>query len=173
MNSMKRQKDRTLKDQLPRLVGAWYATGEEQRNSFRRNEEAEQKWKQHPVVDVSGGESKVQCCREQYCIGTWMLGPWIKVNWRWSNRRWQDWTLTFYESVNWNGQEWANLIQMTIISTTVGKTPVEEMEWPSESTKESEMQYLGASSEMTEWSQFISKANHSISVHNPRLCPNH
>ena len=59
MNSMKREKNTTLKDELPRLVGAQYATEEEQRNSFSRNEEAEPKWKQHPVVDVSGGESKV------------------------------------------------------------------------------------------------------------------
>ena len=59
MNSMKRQKDMKLKDELPRLVGAQYATGEEQRNSSRRNEEAEPKQKQLPVVDVSGGESKV------------------------------------------------------------------------------------------------------------------
>ena len=70
MNSMKRQKDVTLKDELPRSVGAPYATGEEQRNNSRRNEEAEPKWKQCPVVDVSGDESEVQCCKEQYCIGT-------------------------------------------------------------------------------------------------------
>ena len=71
MNSMKRQKDMTLKDELPRLVGAQYVTGEEQRNSSRRNEGAEPKQKQHPVVDVSGSESKVQCYKEQYCIGIW------------------------------------------------------------------------------------------------------
>ena len=71
MNSMKRQKDRILKEELPRLVGAPYATGQEQRNSSRRNEDAEAKWKQCPVVDVSFGESKVQCCKVQYCIGTW------------------------------------------------------------------------------------------------------
>ena len=71
MNSMKRQKDRTLKDELPRSVGAQYATGGEWRNSSRRNEEVEPKWKQGPVVDVSGGESEVWCCKEQYCIGTW------------------------------------------------------------------------------------------------------
>ena len=59
MNCMKRQKDMTLKDELPRLVGAQYVTGEEQRNSSRRNEEAEPMWKQHSVVDVSGDESKV------------------------------------------------------------------------------------------------------------------
>ena len=67
MNSVKRQKDMTLKDELTRSVGAQYATGEEQRNRSKRNEEAEPKEKL-PVVDMSGGESKVQCCNEQYCI---------------------------------------------------------------------------------------------------------
>ena len=71
MNSMKRQNDRILKDKLPRSVGAQYATGDEQRNSSRSNEEAEPKRKKCQVVDVSGGESKVQFCKEQYCIGTW------------------------------------------------------------------------------------------------------
>ena len=64
MNSMKRQKDTTLEDEPPRLVGVQYATGKEQRNSSRRNEEAEPKQKPHPVVDVSGGESKIRCYKE-------------------------------------------------------------------------------------------------------------
>ena len=59
MNSMKRQKDMVLKDELPRLVGAQYATGEEWRNNSRKNEEMEPKQKQCPVVDVTGDESKV------------------------------------------------------------------------------------------------------------------
>ena len=71
MNSMKRQKDRTLKDTLPRLVGAQYATGDQWRNNSRKNEGMEPKQKQYPVVDVTGDRSKVQCCKEQYCIGTW------------------------------------------------------------------------------------------------------
>ena len=54
MNSMKRQKDRTLKDEFPRLVGAQYATGEEWRNNSRKNEEREPKQKQHPAVNVTG-----------------------------------------------------------------------------------------------------------------------
>ena len=70
MNNMKRQKDRTLKDELPKLVGAQYATGEEWRNSSRKNEEAEPKQKQYPVVDVIGNGNKLQCYK-QYCIGTW------------------------------------------------------------------------------------------------------
>ena len=71
MNGMKRQKDRTLKDELPRSVGAQYATREEWRNNSRKSEETEPKQKQHPAVDVTGDGSKVRCYKEQYCIGTW------------------------------------------------------------------------------------------------------
>ena len=70
MNCMKRQKDRTLKDELPRSVGTRYATGDQWRNNSRKNEEMESKQKQPPVVDVTGDGSKVRCCKEQYCIGT-------------------------------------------------------------------------------------------------------
>ena len=61
----------TLKDELPRSERAQYATGEEWRNSSRKNEEMEPKQKQYPVVDATGDGSRVQCCKEQYCIGTW------------------------------------------------------------------------------------------------------
>ena len=71
MNSMKRQKDRTLKDELPSSVGAQYASREEWRNNSRKNEETEPKQKQHPAVDVTGDGSKVRYCKEQYCTGTW------------------------------------------------------------------------------------------------------
>ena len=70
MNSMQRQKGRTLKDELPKSVGAQYATGDQWRNNFRKNEEMEPKQKQYPTVDVTGDRSKVRCCKEQYCIGT-------------------------------------------------------------------------------------------------------
>ena len=73
MNSVKRQKDRTLKDKLPRSVGARYATGDQWRNDSRKNEEMEPKQKQQPVVDVTGDGSKVRCWKEQYCIGTWKV----------------------------------------------------------------------------------------------------
>ena len=69
MNDMKRQKE--LKDELPRSIGAQYATGEEWRSNFRKNEEMKPKPKQHPVVDVTGDASKGQCCKEQYCIRIW------------------------------------------------------------------------------------------------------
>ena len=71
MNSIKRQKDRTLKDELLRLVGVQYATGDQWRNNSRKNEEMEPDKKQHTVVDVTGDRSKVWWCKEQYCIGTW------------------------------------------------------------------------------------------------------
>ena len=71
MNSMKRQKDMTPKDELPRSAGVQIATGDGWRNTSRWNEEAEPKWKQHPVVNVTGDKSKAQCYKEQYCIGTW------------------------------------------------------------------------------------------------------
>ena len=61
----------TLKDERPRLIGVQYSTGSEWRNNSRKNEESELKWKQHPVVDVTGDGSKVRYCKEQYCIGTW------------------------------------------------------------------------------------------------------
>ena len=71
MNSMKRQKDRTLKEEPPRSVGAQYATGDQWRNNSRKSEGMEPKQKQYPVVDVTGDRSKVRCCKKQYCIGTW------------------------------------------------------------------------------------------------------
>ena len=70
MNTMKRQKDRTLKDELLRSVGVQYATRDQWRNNSRKNEEMEPKQNQHPGVDVTGDGSKVRCCKEQYCIGT-------------------------------------------------------------------------------------------------------
>ena len=78
MNSKIRQKDRTLKDELPRSVGTQYATGDQWRNNSRKNKETEPKEKQHPVVDVTGDGSKVQCCKQQYCIGTWNIRSMIQ-----------------------------------------------------------------------------------------------
>ena len=71
MNTMKKQKERTMKKELSRSVGAQYANGDQWRNNSRKSEEMEPKQKQHRVMDVTGDGSKVQCCKEQYCIGTW------------------------------------------------------------------------------------------------------
>ena len=67
---MKRQKDKTLNDELPRSVGAQYAMGDQWRKNSRKNEEMESKQRQHPVVNVTGDGSKIRCCKEQYCIRT-------------------------------------------------------------------------------------------------------
>ena len=87
MNSMKRQNDRILKEELPRSVGAQYATGEAWRNNSRKNEEMEPKQKPHPVVDVTDDESKVQCYKEQYCTGTWNVRSINQGKLEWPNRR--------------------------------------------------------------------------------------
>ena len=89
MNNMKRQKDRILKVELPRLVGAQYTTGKGQRNSSRKNEETEPKQKQWPVVDVTGDENKVRCCKEQYSMEIWNVRSMNQATWKWPNRRWQ------------------------------------------------------------------------------------
>ena len=71
MNSMKIQNDRILKEELPRSVGVQYVTGDQWRNNSRKNEGMKPKQKQYPAVGVTGDRSKVQCYKEQYCIGTW------------------------------------------------------------------------------------------------------
>ena len=71
MNSVKKQNEKILREELPRSVDAQYATGDQWRNNSRKNEGMEPKQKQHPGVDVTGDRRKVQCCKEQYCIGTW------------------------------------------------------------------------------------------------------
>ena len=71
MNSMKRQNDSILKEDLPRSVGAQYATGDQWRSNSRKNEGMEPKQKQYPAVGVTRDRSKVRCCKEQNCIGTW------------------------------------------------------------------------------------------------------
>ena len=71
MNCRKTQNDRIPKEELPRSLGAQYATGDQWRNNSRKNEGMEPKQKQHPVVDVTSDRSKVRCCKEQYCVGTW------------------------------------------------------------------------------------------------------
>ena len=125
---MKRQNDRILKEELPRSVGAQYAAGYQWRNNSRKNEETESKQKQHPVVNMTGDGSKVQCCREPYCKGTWNIRSMnqdklegvkqeiIKVNT----------DVVGISELKWT--EMGELTQMTIISTTAGRSPSEEME---------------------------------------------
>ena len=71
MNSMKRQNDSVPKEELPRSLSVQYATGDLWRNNSTKNEGIDPKQKQYPPVDVTGDRIKVQCCKEQYCLGTW------------------------------------------------------------------------------------------------------
>ena len=124
MNSMKRQNERILKEELPRSV-AQYATGDQWRNNSRKNEGMDPKQKQYPVVDVTGDRRKVQCCKEQYCIGTWNVrsmnqGKLEVVK--------QEMARVNVDILGISGLEWVNLTQMTIISTTAGRNPSEEKE---------------------------------------------
>ena len=80
MNSMRKQKDMTLENELHRSVGAQYAPREEWRNIFRKNREAEPKQKQHPVVAVSGDGSKIDAVKNSIAQEPGILGPQIKVN---------------------------------------------------------------------------------------------
>ena len=127
MNSMKREKDRTLKDKLPRSVGAQNATGDQWRNNSRKNEEIEPKQKQHPVVDVTGDGSKV-CYKEQYSIGTWNVRFMNQDKLKVVKQEMAKEHKHSWDQRTKNGLEWVNLTQMTIIYTTVGNNPIEEME---------------------------------------------
>ena len=109
-------------------VGAHYATGDQWRNNSRKNEGMEPKQTQHPVVDWTGDRSKVPCCKEQYCIGTWKVRsmnqgklevikqeiPRVNVD------------ILGISELKWTGM--GEFEQMTIISTTAGRNPSEEME---------------------------------------------
>ena len=90
MNNMKKQKDRTLQDELLRLVGAQNATGDQWRNSSIKKEGMEPKQKQHPVLEGTGDRSKVQCCKEQYCMEAWNVRSTNQGKLEVANRRWQE-----------------------------------------------------------------------------------
>ena len=117
-----------LKDEIPRSVAAQYATGDQWRNNSRKNEETEPKQKQYPVVDVTGGRSKVRCCKEQYCIRTWNVRSMnqgklevVKQEMAGVNT-----DILGISELKWT--EMGEFNSKTIISTTVGKLPLEEIE---------------------------------------------
>ena len=128
MNSMKRQKDRTLKDECPRSVGAQYATGDQWRNNSRKNEGMEPKQKQHPVVDRTGDRSKVRCCKEQYCTGTWNVRSTNQCKLEVLK---QEMARVNVDILGISELKWTRMGEFNSddhISTTVGKNPLEEME---------------------------------------------
>ena len=128
MNSMKRQKDRTLKDDLSRSVGAQYATGDQWRSNSRKNEGMEPKQKQHPVVDETGDRSKVRCCKEQYCIGTWNVRSVSQVKLEVVKQEMARVNIDILGDGELRWTEMGEFNSETIMSTTVDRNPLEEME---------------------------------------------
>ena len=110
------------------MLGAQYATGDQWRNNSRKNDETEPKKNQHPVVDVTGDRSKVRCCKEQHCIGTWNVRSMNQGKLEVVKQEMARVNIDILGIGKQDGLEWVNLTQMTIISTAVGKNPLEEME---------------------------------------------
>ena len=97
-------------------------------NNFRKNEGMEPKKKQYPFVDVTGDRSKVQCCKEQYCIGTWNVRSMNQGKLGVVKQETARVNIDILGISELKWTEWVNLTQITIISTTVGRNPLEEME---------------------------------------------
>ena len=140
MNSKKRQNDRIPKEELPRSLGAQYATEDQWRNNSRKNEGMEPKQKQHPVVNVTGDRSKVQCCKEQYCKGSWNVRSMNQGKLEVVKQEMARVNVDILGISELKRTGMGEFTQMTIISTTAGRNPSEKMVYPSWSTKESEMQ---------------------------------
>ena len=126
---MKRQKERTLKDELPRLVGAQYATGDQWRNNSRKNEEMEPKQKKNTQLWMwLVMEVKSDAVKSNYCIGTWNVRSMNQGKLEVVKQEMARVNIDILGISEIKWLEWVNLTQMTIISTTVGKNPLEEME---------------------------------------------
>ena len=97
--------------------------GDQWRNNSRKNEGKEPKQKQYTAVDVTGDRSKVQCCKEQHCIGTWNVRSMIQGKLEVVKQEMARVTVDILGISELNGLEWVNLTQMTIISTTAGRNP--------------------------------------------------
>ena len=121
MNSIKRQKDRTLKDELSRPLCCQYDTGEEWRNNSRKNEETDPEQKQHPVAGVTGYGSKARCYKERYCIGTWNVRSMNQGSLEVVKQEMARVNINILGISELKCLEWVNLIWMTFISTTVCK----------------------------------------------------
>ena len=162
MNSMKRQNDRIMKKELPRWVGAQYATGDQWRHNSKKNEGMEPKQKEYPAVGVTGDRSKVWCCKERYCIGT--------------------------RNVRSMNQGKLEVVKQEMARVNVNILGISELKWTSMGEFNSDDHYiyycgqeslsrngvviivnkrvrnavLGCNLKKTKWSLLVSKANHSI-----------
>ena len=128
MNSMKRQKDMTMKYEAPGQQGSSTLLEKSRETAPDRMKSLDSKQKQCPVVDVSDGKSEVQCCKEQYCIGTLNVRSINQGKLEVGKQEMARVNIYILRISELQGQEWANITQMTIISTTLGKNSLEEME---------------------------------------------
>ena len=134
MGNTERQKGMTAEDEHPRLEGVQYVTGEKRReitNRSRKKEAAGPKGKPHSVVDGSGDESKIQCCKEQYCIGTWIIMSMNKDKSDMVKQEMARMNIDILGISEIKCLGMGNSIQITIISTVVSKNSLKEMEQPS------------------------------------------
>ena len=148
---MKQQKDKTPEDESPRSVGIQYATGEEWKavtNSSKKNEVAGPKQKQCLVVNVSGGESKVLCCKEQYYIGSWNVRSMNQGNLDVVKQE-MSWVNIDILGINELKQTGMGEFNSDDHVYYCDQESLRRMELPSQSTKEPEMQYLVEVSKMT------------------------
>ena len=161
-DSIKRQKDRALKDKLPRLVGAQYATGDHWRTNSRKNEDKEPKQKQHPVVDMIGDGSKVWCCKEQYCIETWNVRSMNQGKLEVVKQEMERLNIDILgiSKLKWTGMGECNLDDHHIYYC--GQESPRRNGVAIIVNKRVQRQYWDAISKMTEWSLFVSEANHSV-----------
>ena len=154
----KRQKDRTLKHELLRLVGAQYATGDQWRNNIRKNKETETKQKQYPIVDVTGDGSKVQCCKEQYCIGTWNVRSMNQGKLKVVK---QEMARVNVDILGINKPKWTGMGEFKSNDHYIYYCGQESLRRNGVAIiVNKRVLYLDAISKMTEWSLFVSKANH-------------
>ena len=126
INRMQMPKNRTWKDELSRSVGAQYATVDQWGTNSRKNEEMDPKQKQHPVVDVTGDERKVRCCKEQCCVGTWNVWSMNQGKLEVVKQDMARIDISGISELKWTGM--GEFKSDDIISTTLGKNPLKEME---------------------------------------------
>ena len=167
MNSMKRQNDRLLKEELPRSVGAQYATGDQWRNNSRKNEGMEPKQKQYPVVDVIGDRSKMlieaRCNKEQYYIGTWNVRSMDQGNLEVVK---QEMVRVNIDILGISKLKWTGLGEFNSDDHYIYYCRQESLRRNGAAilfNKRVRNAVLGCNLKTTERSLFISKANHSIS----------
>ena len=163
MNSMKSQYDRIPKEELRRSVGAQYATGDQWRNNSRKEWRDGAKEKQYPVVDVTGDRSTMRCCKEQYCIGTWNVRSMNQGKLEVVKQKMARVNVDILgvSKLKWTGMGEFNSDDHYIYYC--GQESLRRHGVAIMVNKRVEMQYLDAISKTTEWSLFVSKANHSIS----------